>query len=143
MKSNIEKAKQIIKTTDAVFAYVYEDEIITSDMKGIGFVSRLCNEGKDLSKGAVADKIVGKAAALLFVLLGVKAVFAETLSLGARAVLEEYGIEYGYDILANAIVNRKGDGLCPMENAVKDINNPKEALAAVNKTLENLRNAMN
>ena len=36
------------------------------------------------------------------------------------------------------IVNRTGTGLCPMENAVKDIDEPKKAYHEVKKTLEML-----
>lgn len=141
MENNIylEKAKSIIKNTDAVFAYVSENEEIISDAKGIGFVASLCNDKKDLSQGAAADKIVGKAAAMLFVFLGIKCVHAQTLSEGAIRVFEEYGVEYSYDVITTAIVNRKGDGLCPMEMAAKFAQTPEETLAAVNKKLEELR----
>ena len=141
MENNIylEKAKSIIKNTDAVFAYVSENEEIISDAKGIGFVASLCNDKKDLSKGAAADKIVGKAAAMLFVFLGLRYVHAQTLSEGAVKVFEEYGVEYSYDVITKAIVNRKGDGLCPMEMVAKDAETPQETLIAVNKKLEELR----
>ncbi len=141
MKNNIylEKAKDIIKNTDAVFAYVSENEEIVSSAKGIGFVASLCDSKKDLSEGAAADKIVGKAAAMLFVFLGLRYVHAETVSEGAIKVFEEYGVEYSYDIITEAIVNRKGDGLCPMEMAAKDAKTPEETLRAVNKKLQELR----
>lgn len=141
LKEYLEKAKSITKNTDAVFAYVSESENIISDRKGIGFVASLCGSGKDLSAGAVSDKIVGKAAALLFVLLKVKLVHAETISEGAVKVFQKFGVEFSFDVRTQAIVNRKGDGLCPMENAVKDIDEPEDALRAVNKTLERLMNS--
>lgn len=142
MENNIylEKAKCIIKDTNAVFAFVSENEEIISSAKGIGFVASLCNDKKDLSEGAAADKIVGKAAAMLFVFLGLKCVHAETVSSGAIKVFEEYGVEYSYDVITEAIINRKGDGLCPMEMAAKDTKTPEETLVAVNKKLEELRN---
>lgn len=140
LKEYLEKAKSITKNTDAVFAYVSENKEITSCKNGIGFVASLCNSSEDLSSGAVSDKIVGKAAALLFTLLGVKLIHAETASEGAIEVFERYGIEYTFDIKTKVIANRTGDGLCPMENAVRDIDAPKAALAAINKTLERLMN---
>ena len=135
----LEKAKEIVCRTDAVFAYVSHSETITSDKKGIGFVASLCNDKRELSDGCAADKIVGRAAAFLFVFLGIKSVYAKTLSKGAACIFDEYGIEYEYETMTQAIVNRKGDGLCPMEMAVKDVNTPNEALDAVNRTLDNLR----
>ncbi len=139
MNKYLNKAKALIDGSDVAFAYVGEGEIITSSKKGIGFAASLCDEGRDLSKGAAADKIVGKAAALLFILLGVKVVYAEVLSVGAKAVLERYGVEFSYGVLTEAIQNRKGTGLCPMENAVKDIDEPREAHMAINRTLAALR----
>lgn len=140
MENNLKKAKELIKETNAVFAYVSEEKTLCSDQKGIGFVANLCNQGQDLSYGCVADKIVGKAAALLFVYLGVRCVYAETLSNSAKDVFERYGVEYSFGTLTDMIVNRKGDGPCPMEKAVIDADTPEAALCAVNETLEMLRN---
>ena len=141
MENNIylKKAKSTIKDTDAVFAYISENEEIISNAKGIGFVASLCNDKRDLSQGAAADKIVGKAAAMLFVFLGLKYVHAETISEGAIKVFEDFGVEYSYDFITEAIVNRKGDGLCPMEMAALDTKTPEETLGAVNKKLQELR----
>jgi len=139
MKSKyLQKATLLIKNTDAVFAYVSGWKTIKSDKKGIGFLCSLCDRGANLSKGAVADKIVGKAAALLFVLLRVNTVYAETISKGASEVFERYGIHYEFGVMTEHIVNRTGTGLCPMENAVKDIDEPKKAYHEVKKTLEML-----
>jgi len=140
MENNLKKAKELINNNDAVFAFVSDSETLVSDKKGIGFVAQLCGENKDLSMGCVADKIVGKAASLLFVYLGVKKVYAEVLSSSAKEVFEKYGVDYSFGTITDMIVNRKGDGPCPMEKAVADIDTPKEALCAINKTLEGLRN---
>ena len=43
--------------------------------------------------------------------------------------------------IAEHIVNRRGDGLCPMEIAASGITDPTEALAAVRKTVAALRAA--
>ena len=39
----------------------------------------------------------------------------------------------------DAIVNRAGDGPCPIESAVADIDDPQEALVAVRQKLADLR----
>ena len=79
----------------------------------------------------VADKIVGKAAAMLFSLSGVKKVYANILSLAGQKILEENNIEYEYGELVDYIINRKGDGMCPMEMTVKEIDDPKEAFTTL------------
>ena len=79
----------------------------------------------------VADKIVGKAAAMLFALSGVKKVYAHVLSEAGEKILKENNIEYEYGQLVNYIINRKGDGMCPMEMTVKDIDDINEAFLAL------------
>lgn len=105
----------------------------------LGLQQSFAIKKKDLSNGCVADKIVGKAAALLFVYLGVKCVYADVMSEGAELVFKEFGIEYSFGTKTKNIINRKGDGLCPMENAVINIGTPEKALLAVNDTLQKLK----
>ena len=68
---------------------------------------------------AVADKIVGKAAAMLLVKLGVSAVYGEVASVGGVEFCA-HGVEVSYGSLVPYIVNRDKTGCCPMEQAVKD-----------------------
>ena len=85
------------------------------------------------------DSIVGRAAALLYVYLGIAAVTADVMSVGAREVLTAHGIETAAQTTADHIINRRGDGLCPMEIATSGITDPAEALAAIRKTVAALR----
>ena len=84
---------------------------------------------------SVADKIVGKASAMLFSLSGVKEVYAAVLSQSGKEILDKYGIDYEYGKLVHYIVNRKGDGMCPMEMTVRDIDDLKEAYEALNRKI--------
>lgn len=86
-----------------------------------------------------ADKVVGKATALLYVLLGVRAVWAPVMSEAAVQVLQRYDIEAHCDTVTPAIVNRNRSGLCPMETAVRNIDDPHTALLAIQETLKKLR----
>ena len=83
--------------------------------------------GADLSGYCVADIVVGKAAALLFVKCGITNVFAKTLSQKAKKVLETYGVYYEYETLTDSIINRAGTDICPMEKAVVNTDDPEEA----------------
>lgn len=80
---------------------------------------------------SAADKVVGKATAFLYVLLGVKAVYACVISRSALKTLTEHSIAVEYDVLTENIVNRKGDGICPFEAAVLDIEDPGTAYSAI------------
>ncbi|MDR2687261.1 MAG: DUF1893 domain-containing protein, partial [Oscillospiraceae bacterium] len=81
-----------------------------------------------LLRGArVADKVIGKAAALLFAYGGARSVWAARMSEAARDFLQAAGIAFGYDELVPAILNRDGTGLCPMEQRAMGIAEPGEA----------------
>lgn len=80
---------------------------------------------------SAADRIVGKAAALLFVLANVSEVYGEVMSEAGLAVLQQHHIPCTYGTLTAHIVNRRGDGMCPMEQTVLAINEPMPAFKAL------------
>ena len=97
-------------------------------------------DGKaDCEKGVAADKVVGKAAAYLYVLLGVARVHALVMSEGAEEVLRRFSVEYTYAEKVPAVRNRTGDGFCPMEQAVWTIDEPTAAYAAICRKREELK----
>jgi len=101
---------------------------------GIRPVIDRINEKEDYFKGLeVADKIIGKASAMLLSLSGVKKVHAIVLSQAGKDIFDKYDVEYSFDELTDYIVNRKGDGMCPMEMTVKDIDDLREAYEALKK----------
>jgi hypothetical protein len=69
----------------------------------------------DMHGATVYDKIVGRAAMLLFVKAKVKEVFALVASKTAVQVAEQYEIPFVVEELTERIINRKGDDICPME----------------------------
>jgi len=103
------------------------DQLYVSDRRGIAPMLEWLAEGKNLFGFSVADLVVGKAAAMLFVKAGVAHVFARTLSQGGKRVLERYKIPFSYEVLTERIINRAGDDVCPMEKAVSDTEDIEEA----------------
>ena len=79
----------------------------------------------------VADKVIGKAAALLLVYSGVKKVYGLIMSQAGKEVLEDHGVKYAYDELVPFITNMRGDGMCPMELCVSAIDEPQAAYEAL------------
>ena len=102
-----------------------DGKLLTSDKRGISPMMDFIEEGRDVAGYSVADKIVGKAAAFLFVLARVREVYAEVLSAEGKRVLDENGIPCSFSALTDKIINRKGDGMCPMETLVQEENEPK------------------
>ena len=71
--------------------------------------------------------------------VSVDELFAEVISEPAREVLLAHNIPFFAEKTVPAIRNRSGDGFCPMESAVLEIQAPVEALEAIRKTLNALR----
>jgi hypothetical protein len=69
---------------------------------------------------ALRDKIIGKAAALLIVRLGIRTVHAGILSEPGKAALEMHGIDFSYDTLVPRIA-------CQTEELLASIDSPEEA----------------
>ena len=112
-----------------------DGQLATSTYRGVKpLLSWL--EDPALPKGfCAADKVVGKATAYLYILLGAKAVHAGIMSQSALQVLKAGNIAASFDTLVPRIVNRAGDGMCPMEAATRDVSTPEEALLAIKNAL--------
>lgn len=129
--TDIEKAKSILEKESKTCVLCRGEKVYASEKTGIAPMVDFISEGVDLRGFSAADKIVGRAAALLFVLAEVSEVYAEVMSAGGAEVLGQHGIPRSWGELTNAIVNRAGTGPCPMEDAVKDLSDPGAALEAI------------
>ncbi len=118
-----------------------ESKAYASAERGIKPLIDALSSQADYSGCDAFDKIVGKAAATIYVQLRVKSVSACVMTKIAEEMLTANGIECHADSYADAIVNRKGDGLCPMESAVADIDDPDAAIEAIRGKLQELQNA--
>ena len=113
------------------------ERVLTSTQRGVAPLVAWLDAGE---AGCIAaDKVVGRAAAFLYVLLGVRAVFAGVMSEGGRRVLTAHGIHAEYGALCDVIINRAGTGMCPMEEAVRSAVRPEEALALIRRRQRELR----
>ena len=111
---------------------------IESTERGVKPLLAILESQKNINGGLAADKVIGKAAAFLYVLLGVKEVYAAVISQPALEVAEKYGIKIFYDKLVPGIINRAGDGPCPMESAVYGVDSPEKALPLIRKKFSEL-----
>lgn len=91
-----------------------------------------------LQGASVADKIVGKAAAMVFSLGGVTRVYGRVMSRAAKEYLNQKGIENSCGVCIDLISNRAGNGICPMEETVASITNEEEAYTALKQKWQEL-----
>ncbi len=129
--NNLEKAKKLLKDNNYTCVLCNGQTVYTSCSKGISPMLDFISEGISLENFSVADTIVGKAAALLFVYAGVTEVYGKVMSRSGEEIFKKYGIKYSYSELTDRIINRKGDGICPMEETVQNIFNPEQAFKAI------------
>ena len=108
--------------------------------KGIAPILKLINADENLENFSLADRIVGKAVAMLVVYSKIREVYAEVLSKKGEEVLKKHNIKYSYKTLTENIINRKGDDICPMEKTVSKIFDATLAYHALKKKVEELKN---
>ena len=115
------------------------EQELTDTRRGVRPLLELLKSGEDFTGFSVADKVVGKASALLYCLLKVKRVYAPVISRPALGVLESRGIACEYDRLVEGIRNRTNTGPCPMEAATASLTDPAQAPEVLEKTLQALQ----
>lgn len=94
-------------------------------------------ETDNFENAYVADKVIGKASALLLVYGQVKEVYTPTISKPAIKVFKRNHVKYKADKVVDNIINRAGTDLCPMEKKVQGIDDPKAAYEMFKEMFEN------
>ncbi len=136
--NDIEKTKKLLHSGGYTCVLCRNDRVVTSVARGVKPLVAWLAAGEDFAAFSAADKVVGRATAFLYVLLGVKAVYGDVISRAALAVLTAHGIAVEYGILTDHIINRCGDGICPFEAAVLAVDEPQEALRIIRAKMDEL-----
>lgn len=126
-------AKQVLKDKRLSLVFVKDSQsIFETDMGGVdGFLKAIEKLDNYLLGASVADRIVGKATALLCAYSSMKAVFAVTVSKSGLEALKSYSIPCEFENLVPSILNTERTDKCPFEKLVEDITNPKQAYKSI------------
>ena len=135
----LNKVKEMLLNGEYTFVAMVDGNIITSTKRGISPMMQLIAENISMKNAYIADKIVGKAVAMLFIKENVKEVYADTLSTSALEILNKYNIKTSYGTLTEKIINRDGTDICPMEKTVEHISDVNEAYDALKQKLESFK----
>ena len=128
MNENTERAKQLLLESESTFILVNGDRIFTSNGKAVATLLQLLKEDSTLLKGSyIADRVIGKAAAMMMHYGGVEEVYGHTISEPAVAYFEKYRIPFCFGQKVPGILNREKSGLCPMEQLCLEIDHPQTA----------------
>lgn len=133
---NLLRARRILEEGDYTCVICNADLVYTTTARGVRPLVRWIKNGTDMTGHSAADKVVGRATAYLYCLLRVEEVYARVMSEQALEVLLANGIRGEYDRLVPNIINRKGDGICPFEEAVLHITDPCDAWNAILRKME-------
>lgn len=110
--------------------------VTTYTGRGVSDLHWLLTDHPHMLQGArVADKIMGKGAAALMILGGVRELYTPVISRLALNLLSGYDIKTTYDKVIDHVVNRDKTGWCPVETLCRDLATPKECLAAITEFL--------
>lgn len=84
-----------------------------------------------LKEAIVADRVIGRGAALLLIKGGISEVFASIISKPALDVFMHHGIDVSYDTLVDNILNHSGTDICPVEKLTMTISQPDIAFVKI------------
>ena len=139
--SDLETARNNLRRKGLTLAIVKNGEVLfeTRSHRISGFLNAVENLGGQLVGASLADKVAGKAVALLCVYAGISAVYAETLSNKAKTVLEKKGIHTEWKELVDTILDLSRSDVCPFEKNAEKISDPKDAFKAFKALQESLK----
>ncbi len=135
MNENTKKALNVLNEGNYTLVIFDGQTVKTDNRRGIKPLLELAENNVSLKGNYAADKVVGKAAAYLYVILEVSEVYASVISKPALEVLNNYGVRCEYNTLTDFIKNRDNTGFCPMETAVMYAVSPNDALNKIKRAL--------
>ncbi|MCM1449952.1 MAG: DUF1893 domain-containing protein [Clostridiales bacterium] len=111
---------------------VANGDVSTFDGRGVADLFYLLKANPDFLDGAdVADKVVGKGAAAIMILGQIHAVHADVISEPALRLLRQSSVMVSYEEVVPNIINRKGDGICPVETICMECTTAEECLPLI------------
>lgn len=135
------QAKRLIQKREATCVVLQNEVIVRTDVgTGISPLLRLYDEEPEVLKNAVVvDKIIGKAAAMILVLAGVRMVYGEVMSAAGLAYLQQHQVQTAYGRCVEVIYNRASTGICPIESLVLSIDDAAAGVQSIRRRVRELR----
>lgn len=131
MKQDTVTAAKLLYEHQASFVLCRGKTTVIETEAGLGPLFSVLKKDENFNGFCAADKIVGKAAAFLYVKLGVREVYAPIMSDAGVYTLARHGI---YPICERSVVNimnQDGTNLCPIEKLVEELCDVKQAVSVL------------
>ena len=138
---DIDKAVELLEKEKLALAIVKDGKtIFTSSGKGIKPLYTALQEHKNKLEGSsIADRVTGRAAAMICAYAGIKQLKTKLISDNAINILKETNIIYEYNERALFIENRDRTGMCPVETLSLKTENIEELLKGITNFLESIK----
>lgn len=115
------------------------ETIRTFSGRGVKDLHHLLHQDPELLQGAlVADKVVGKAAASLMILGGVKELYTGLISTPAVKILNDNGVKVSFQVEVPVVMNRDKSDWCPLEKLCYHEHNPNYMLPIIDSFIEEM-----
>ena len=139
--TDLEIAKTELYEENLTLAIVKDGAVLysTKSHQINGLLEAIEKCGSKLEGASLADRVTGKAFALLCAYAKIKEVYAAVLSRKAQAVFKQNKIGYHWNELVDNVLDASKKGMCPFEKAAAEISDPEKAYKTFKGQRENLR----
>lgn len=118
---------------------VANGDVCTFDRRGIADLYDLWRNDPGFLDGAsIADKVVGKGAAALVILGHAAEIYADIISDSALELFQGYPLKVSFGQKVPDIINRMGNGICPVEVLCRDCKTATECLPFIQNFINDL-----
>ncbi len=112
--------------------------IYKSKKESVGSIVGLLENKPEILKDAfVADKIIGRAVAMICDYSSVKFCYGKIVSRGAVDIFKKRNLEYKAENIVKAIKNRDNTDLCPIEKLTLDVSDSEEGIKRIKEFIKN------
>ena len=126
---DLEIAKRRLGEAGLTLSIVKDEHVLfeTASHGISGFLRAIGELGERLDEASAADKIVGKAIALLCLYAKIGRVYGSVMSVEARKLFEENKVHAEWEELVGSIMGNCKSATCPFEGLAAGITDPEEA----------------
>ena len=126
---DLEIAERRLGEADLTLSIVRDEHVLfeTASHGISGFLRAIQELGEQLNGASAADRIVGKAIALLCLYAGIEGVYGSVMSIEARKFFEENKVHAEWKVLIGNILDNCKVATCPFERLAAGITDPEEA----------------
>lgn len=140
----MEKIIQLLHEGNYSCVIANGDDIRTFTQRGVADLYDLIkNDAEFLKDSSVADKVIGKAAAVLMIHGGVREIYTDMISLPAVELLAKTTIKLKYKQQVPNIMNRDQSGWCPLEKMTYEEESIEQMFELIEDFILKMRSANN